>query len=171
MKAWTVALALVAATAQASAADEPPPPDPKQLDRDFIALSYWSFLPDLLLKRCEREYADELVQVRLGATEWFTTQMERHQQVERARALLRKVLSDATHKPPEKIDADFKQAIDQRVVQGMFNDFSRDDTHQLCTHLEKTFPRVTAAAEGGLDPALQRVDALVKQVLDHKAPE
>lgn len=156
MKTWIAAALALGITAQTMAADPPSRADIKQLERDYATLSLWAFTPGLLIKRCEKEYPDELTQVRMGAMQWLTGQMERYEQVERRRGLLLAMLSKAAGQSTEKIDADFKRRVERDMVQGIFTDFSPEYRHQICLHLEASLPRIAAGAEEGLAEAMQR---------------
>lgn len=158
MKTWiaTAALAVLATPGATMAAD---PPDLAQWERDHATLGTWSFIVDLTIKRCEKEFPDELTPIRMGILDWFKDNADRLAQLERGRELLLKHLSKLNGKPAKKIEAELKRTVEREAFKPIYTDVPAPERHKICLHLETALPKLLAGHQEGIPAALRRVKA------------
>lgn len=174
MKAILAACVLAGAAASAAGAD--PAPDRiqktvskeqlRQIEADLLPLNYWSMVPSALMKQCEKSYPDKLLQSRTSFTVWATGQLELMQRVEPSRALFSAVLAQARQQTQADYETQMKKLFDDRLVQGLFRDFSAAETEEFCTHLDLALSKMLPDefTSDKLLPAVRNLEALRKRL-------
>ena len=161
MKRSIAILALACAqvsTAWADTSTDQTVPDVPAL---LFPLQFWSSVPDALLKRCEREYPDKLLQIRTGFMHWVAGRPDDLAgRVEAMHSLFAPRIAAAR----KQSMADYKRQIDETVskpfVDGMFGDFTPAETEEICTRLDLALPRMLPDefTRDELVPALEKLE-------------
>lgn len=168
-----LAACLLAGTAASAAAADPPPKQIRvskeqlrQIEADLLPLNYWSMVPSALMKQCEKTYPDKLLQSRTSFTAWASSQLELMSRVEPSRDLFSAVLARARQQTQADYEAQTKKLFDDKLVQGLFRDFSAAETEEFCTHLDLALSKILPDdfTRDKLLPAVRNLEALRKRL-------